>query len=105
MLPIGIAHAGMAIFTPRLLPIAAMVALFSAVIPFSLELYALQRLPARTFAVFTSLEPAFGALSGLVLLQERLAWAQVGGIAAVIAAAAGAAWSSSQTATPLPIPE
>ncbi|WP_372786206.1 DMT family transporter [Phenylobacterium sp.] len=105
MLPIGVAHAGAALITPALLPLAAMVALFSAVIPFSLELYAMARMPSRTFAVFTSLEPAFGALSGWVLLHERLALAQMGGIAAVIAAAVGAAWSSAQTTRPLPTPE
>jgi inner membrane transporter RhtA len=56
-------------------------------------MYALPRMPSRTFAVLTSLEPAFGALSGLVILHEALAPAQLAGVAAVIAAAAGAAWS------------
>jgi inner membrane transporter RhtA len=52
------------------------------------------RLPARTFATFTSLEPAFGVVSGLLLLGQHLAASQIGGVAAVIVAAAGAAWSS-----------
>ena len=58
------------------------------------------------FAVLTSLEPAFGALSGLVLLHERLALSQVAGVAAVIAAASGAAWSGSrpEPSTPPPAP-
>ena len=90
----------MALSRPDLIGLALAVALFSTVIPFSLELYAMPRMPARTFAVFTSLEPAFGALSGLVLLHERLAWPQVAGIAAVIAAAAGAAWSGAQAPAP-----
>jgi inner membrane transporter RhtA len=51
-------------------------------------------MPARTFATFTSLEPAFAVLSGLIFLQERLAWTQMAGVGVVIAAAAGAAWSS-----------
>ena len=68
--------------------------MLSTVIPFSLELYALPRLPARTFATFTSLEPAFGVMSGWVLLNQHLAAAQIAGVAVVIAAAAGAAWSS-----------
>ena len=103
-LPVGVYHAGWALLTPSLIPLALMVALFSTAIPFSLELYALPRMPARTFAVFTSLEPAFAALSGLLLLHERLAWTQVGGIAAVMAAAAGAAWSGAQEPMPLPEP-
>jgi inner membrane transporter RhtA len=92
--PVGIAHAGLpALLSPALLPLALVVALVSTAIPFSLELYALPRLPARTFAVLTSLEPAFGALSGLVLLREALSLSQVAGVACVIAAASGAAWT------------
>jgi inner membrane transporter RhtA len=102
VLPFGIAQGGSAILTPALLPLAALVALFSTVIPFRLELFAMGRMPSRTFAVLTSLEPAFGAVSGLVLLHERLAAGQALGIAAVIAAAGGAAWSSAQPPPTLP---
>ena len=104
VLPIGVAHAGAAILNPALLPLAAVVALFSTVIPFSLELYAMARMPARTFAVLMSVEPAFGAASGLLLLHERLAPTQVYGIAAVMVAAAGAAWSGAQATTLPPAP-
>lgn len=94
--PVGALHAGAALFTPSILPMALLVALVSAAIPFSLELYALPRIPARTFAVLTSLEPAFGALFGFVVLGERLAAIQLAGVAAVIAAAGGAAWSTAR---------
>ncbi len=104
VLPFGVAQAGTALLTPALLPLAAGVALFSTVIPFRLELFAMGRMPSRTFAVLTSLEPAFGALSGLVLLHERLAAAQLFGVAAVIAAAAGATWSGAEQPTPPPGP-
>jgi len=101
--PVGIHHAGLpALLRPDLLPLALLVALVSTVIPFSLELYALPRMPARTFAVLTSLEPAFGALSGFVLLHERLAPVQLAGVAAVMAAAAGAAWASKPRAGDIP---
>jgi inner membrane transporter RhtA len=79
------------------------VALFSTAIPFSLEFYALPRMPARTFAVLMSLEPAFGVLSGLIILNEMLAAEQMAGVATVIVAAAGAAWSGAGEA-PLPTP-
>lgn len=92
--PVGVYHAGAALLSPALIPLALLVALFSTAIPFSLEFYALPRMPARTFAVFTSLEPAFGVLAGLLILGERLAVAQIGGVAAVVVAAAGASWSS-----------
>jgi inner membrane transporter RhtA len=94
VLPFGISHVGAALLSPALLAMALLVALLSTVIPFSLELYALPRLPARTFATFTSLEPAFGVASGWVLLNQHLAVGQIAGVAVVIAAAGGAAWSS-----------
>ncbi|MDP3749180.1 MAG: EamA family transporter [Phenylobacterium sp.] len=94
VLPVGVHEAGAELLSPALIPMALLVALMSTAVPFSLELYAMPRMPARTFAVFTSLEPAFGVLSGLFLLQERLDVAQIGGVTAVVAAAAGAAWSS-----------
>jgi inner membrane transporter RhtA len=101
VLPVGVHRAGATLLDPGLLPIALTVALLSTVIPFSLEMYALPRLPARTFATFTSLEPVFGVLSGLFILGERLTALQVGGVAMVISAAAGAAWSSAgRTAAP-----
>ncbi|MBW8815048.1 MAG: EamA family transporter [Caulobacterales bacterium] len=100
VLPVGVAHAGLALLSPGLIPLALAVALFSTAVPFSLELYAMPRLPARTFSVFTSLEPALGALSGFVLLHEALSLSQLAGLAAVIAAAAGAAWSTTREAAP-----
>lgn len=96
VLPVGVAHAGAALLTPSVIPLALLIALVSAAIPFSLELYAMPRIPARTFAVLTSLEPAFGAMFGFVVLGERLAGVQLLGVGAVIAAAAGAAWSTAR---------
>jgi inner membrane transporter RhtA len=104
VLPVGVHRAGADLFDPALLPIALLVALLSTVIPFSLEMYALPRLPARTFATFTSLEPVFGVLSGLFILGERLTAIQVGGVALVIAAATGASWSSAGRRNAAPSP-
>ena len=50
---------------PELLAQGAVVALASSVIPYSLELEALRRMPARVFGVLMSLEPAVAALAGL----------------------------------------
>ena len=94
IVPVGALQAGGALLSPALLPLGLSVALFSTALPFTLELYAMPRIPARTFAVFTSLEPAMGAMTGFLLLHERLAPAQLLGLAAVILAAAGAGWSS-----------
>ena len=91
IVPIGYASAGPALFSIELIPLALLVALFSAAIPFSLEFFAMPRMPPRVFAVFMSIEPAFGVLFGFLILHENLTPIQIAGIAMVIAAAAGAA--------------
>jgi len=102
VLPIGLAHAGTALFQPPILFGALVVGLFSSAVPFSLEMVALTRMPARVYGTLTSLEPAFGAVMGLFLLGEKLALTQWAGIAVVIAAALGAA---STVRTPAATPE
>jgi inner membrane transporter RhtA len=87
----GIAQAGGALLEPGLLAAGAAVALASSVIPYSLEMEALRRLPARVFGVLMSLEPAVAALAGLVVLGQGLSTAETAGIALVVAASAGAA--------------
>ena len=105
LLPVGLWRAGPALFAPSHLPLAIAVGVLASAIPFPLELFALSRLPARTFAVLMSLEPALGAVSGFVLLGERLTLAQIGGVAAVVVAAAGATWASAATADPSAVVE
>ena len=89
-LPFGIAQAGAALFTPDILPVAVAVAVLSTALPYSLEMVALGRLPTKTFGTLMSLEPAIGALSGLVLLGERLTVTQWLAIGAIIGASVGA---------------
>ncbi|ROL71877.1 EamA family transporter [Pseudomonas chlororaphis] len=88
--PIGIVHAGAALLTPSLIPIALGVAVLSTALPYSLEMVALTRMPARTFGTLMSIEPAFGALSGLLFLHEYLSLAQWMAIACIIFASVGA---------------
>ncbi|MFG0382436.1 threonine/homoserine exporter RhtA [Pseudomonas sp. zbq_18] len=91
VLPIGLSQAGSALFSLDLLPIALAVAVMSSALPYSLEMFALTRLPARTFSILMSMEPAIAALSGLLFLSERLAANQWLAIGAIILASAGAA--------------
>jgi inner membrane transporter RhtA len=72
-----------------LLAIATAVATFSSALPYTLEMYALRHIPARSFGIMMSGEPAIGALMGLMLLSERLSVAQWIGIAAEITASLG----------------
>lgn len=89
LLPVGIAGAGYALLDPKLLIAGFGVAMLSSAIPFSLDLEALRKLPARVFGVLMSLEPAVAALAGLVVLGERLEMRAVVAIVLVTVASAG----------------
>ncbi|MET1076463.1 MAG: threonine/homoserine exporter RhtA [Pseudomonas sp.] len=91
VLPIGVAHAGSALFSLALLPLALGVALLSAALPFSLEMMALTRLPTRTFSTLMSMEPAIAAMSGLLYLNEQLSLSQWLAILAIVLASLGTA--------------
>jgi len=83
-------HAGSAMFSLAALPFALGVAVLSSALPYSLEMYALTRLPARTIGILVSVEPAMGALLGLMFLSEHLSAFQWLAIAAIIVASIGA---------------
>jgi inner membrane transporter RhtA len=88
--PIGVVHAGPALWDLSLVPTAIAVAILSTALPYSLEMVALTRMPARTFGTLASIEPAFGALSGILFLSEHLSLTQWLAISAIIMASAGA---------------
>lgn len=66
ILPFGIFSGDLDALDLKLLLIGLGVGVFSSALPFSLDLFALKQVPAKTFSVLQSLQPAFGALSGLV---------------------------------------
>ena len=90
LLPVGLLGAGYALLDPRLLLVGFGVAMLSSAIPYSFELEALRKLPARVFGVLMSLEPAVAALVGLVVLGERLDLRAAAAVLLVTVAAAGA---------------
>ncbi len=89
-LPFGIAAGERIAADPRLLLPALAVGLLSSVVPFSLELEALRRIPVRVFGVLMSLEPAVAAVVGLVVLGETLGLREAAAIGLVVAASIGA---------------
>lgn len=89
-LPVGLPDGGSSLLDPELLAIGAAVALLSSVVPYSLELEALRRLPEGTFGVLMSLEPAVAATVGFVGLDQGLAAREVIAIGLVLCASAGA---------------
>jgi inner membrane transporter RhtA len=104
ILPIGVAESGAQLVSPAILPTALAVALLSSAVPYSLEMLAMPRLPTRTVGVLMSLDPAFGALSGLCFLGEKLTWIQWTAIASIMIASAGSAATSRDT-TPQLLPD
>jgi inner membrane transporter RhtA len=89
--PVGIAQAGPALFTPAVLGGGLMVALLSSILPYSLEMMALSRLPRRVFGILVSAGPAVGALAGFFVLGEVLSTTQWLAIGMIVVATAGSA--------------
>ena len=67
-------------------------------IPYSLELSALRRLPASVFGVLLSLEPAIAATAGWLLLDQRLGVWEWLAVAVVVSASAGSTLTARRTA-------
>jgi len=88
-LPIGVHDAGSSLLDLSLAPLALGMALMSSAIPFSLEMFSLRRLPARSFSILLSMEPAIGAIVGLVILRENPAPSQWLAIVCIVAASIG----------------
>nr|WP_245171169.1 EamA family transporter [Streptomyces decoyicus] len=93
-LPFGIVSAGSALLDPVTLGLGAAVALMSSVMPYTLELLALRKLPASGFAVMMSLEPAAAATAGFLVLHQALGWAEILAIGLVVVASVGAVRSA-----------
>lgn len=78
----------------RALLLGLVVAVLSSALPYFLELAAIKRVRASTYGVLLSIEPAIAALMGLLILSQRLAYREIGAIAAIVVAAAGASWTA-----------
>ena len=100
IIPAGVTAGGMALLRPGILASGLAIGLLSSVIPYSLELEALRRVPARVFGIWMSLEPAVAALVGLIMLGETLAVTEWAAIACVMIACAGAARGSVRSQAP-----
>ncbi len=98
---LGMAVASLAVVPlclPAMLPAAAapwpllqslLVAILCSALPYSLEMAALRSVSTRTFGILMSLDPAAAALSGLLLLGERLSPAHWLAIGCIVLAALG----------------
>ncbi|MCX4691794.1 DMT family transporter [Streptomyces sp. NBC_01408] len=89
-LPLGIVEAGSDLLVPSTLALGVGVAVLSSVLPYTLELLALRRMPSPTFAILMSLEPAIAATAGFLVLNQAMSALDALAIALVIAASMGA---------------
>ncbi|MFE2289151.1 DMT family transporter [Streptomyces sp. NPDC059443] len=95
-LPLGVIEAGADLLRPSTLALGLGVAVLSSVLPYTLELLALRRLPAPTFAILMSLEPAIAATAGFLILNQSLSALDAAAIALVIGASMGAVRSQTR---------
>lgn len=92
--PLGVVSAGGALLDPVTLGLGAAVAVLSSGLPYTLELFALRRLAAGTFAVLMSLMPVAATAAGFLVLGQSLGLVQLLAIALVVAASMGAVRTS-----------
>ncbi|WP_316801103.1 EamA family transporter [Pedobacter frigidisoli] len=89
IIPFVFLDGGLARLNAHLLTLGLALALLSSAIPFTLEIRALKQLPARTFSILMSLEPAVASITAFVFLQERLSLKECLSVAFVVIASAG----------------
>ena len=89
--PVGLAQAGTALFAPQILLGGLVVAVLSSILPYSLEMLALSRLPRKVFGILVSAGPAVGALAGFFVLGEVLTAVQWAAIGLIVVATGGSA--------------
>lgn len=100
LIPAGAVDGGSEMLGPAVLATGFGIAVLSSAIPYTLELQALRRLPAGTFGVLLSLEPAVAALIGAIALDQALAGRELLAIALVVVASAGALRTAGDVSAP-----
>jgi inner membrane transporter RhtA len=102
VLPVAISNGLVTHLKPWMLLSGLALALLSSAIPFTLEMNALRKIPAKTFSILMSLEPAVAAISGLVFLHEYLSVYEWMAVAFIIIASAGATITAKKAAPVAP---
>lgn len=89
---------GVKILDPHILASGFTLAIASSAVPYTLEMYALKKLPKNTFSILLSLEPAVGAISGVFILNESLTILQWAAISSIMLASMGSGLTAKSTA-------
>lgn len=89
LLPVGLIHQPQHLLQPEFWPKALLIAVLATVIPYALDMFALQRLTKLSYGTLSSLSPALAALAGLILLHEQITALQWLALGCVILASIG----------------
>ncbi|MFM0752097.1 EamA family transporter [Paraburkholderia strydomiana] len=87
--PFGLAQSGIHVAAGQLAATAGL-AILVPLLPYALEMVALRHMPAGSFGILMSVEPAIGAVAGFVVLHQPMGILQVAGTLFVVAASVGA---------------
>ncbi|RKE36800.1 inner membrane transporter RhtA [Paraburkholderia sp. BL23I1N1] len=87
--PFGLAQTGIHIAAGQIAATAGL-AVLVPLLPYALEMVALRHMPAASFGILMSVEPAIGALAGFVVLHQPMGVTQIAGTLLVVAASVGA---------------
>ncbi|CAN5435859.1 DMT family transporter [soil metagenome] len=97
LMPVGIIKAGPHILEPQILIGGFFLCLGSSAIPYTLEMWAMKKLPKNTFSILLSMEPAVGAISGMIVLHESLTILQWVAVCSVMVASIGTTMTARPT--------
>ena len=89
LLPIGLYQNAPQILDTQYWGKAILIAILATAIPYALDLKALKHLSKMSYGTLSSLSPALAALTGLILLHERIHFIQWIALACIMAASIG----------------
>ncbi|WP_394214333.1 DMT family transporter [Brachybacterium vulturis] len=104
VLPLGAEGAAAGVMDLRLLGLAAGTALLASVLPYTLELSALRRLPRHVFGIMLSLEPVVALLAGAMLIGQDATLLRIAAAVLVVAASTGVTLTARRSAPETPQP-
>jgi inner membrane transporter RhtA len=99
------ASIGTAVADPGLLGRGLAVGLLSSLVPYSMEMAALRRLPTRVFGVLMSLEPLAATVAGLLILHQSLTSREAVALVLVSVASVGITLAARPVPPSPPLPE
>jgi len=85
----GVISGGSTLLTTHILLVGSVIGLLSSLIPYTFELEALRRMPARVFGTLMSIEPAVAVFTGFIVLSQKPTLLELFAIALVVIASIG----------------